>query len=440
MQKITGDKGVMESQVKVSCIMPTHNRSDLLVRALDSLMAQSLKEIEIIVVDDASTDDTPDIIKQRMQLDHRLHVVRNDENSGPAQSQNIGYGLAKGEYVIFLDSDDYFLHSMLEKAYTLANLYHSDLVVFDRILADNNQMPDIQKGIDQIHIALYEKGNRNAYITKLRNVPWNKLVAKKLLDEYCIQFQDLPAGNDIFYSYAVSLAASRTLITNEPLLVYFSNSDANISASAKAASCNEVFAFQKVFAFMQNIKVEEQIIVEMTDHAVRCITENANNRIRKFGRCDMNEKIASAKVFQEYIKSVAQRYPVHKQTRYFAAKLESGSDMLKNGQYRNYGKLAAVLCEIAGRIGIKIALWGCGKIGTEILYYMEEENCRVDYVIDQNEEKQGKNILGYTICSFHDIGTEVDVILVSTHKFIAEILELAKNKVVIDLCSYIQKM
>jgi hypothetical protein len=191
---------------------------------------------------------------------------------------------------------------------------------------------------------------------------------------------------------------------------------------------------------MQNIKVEEQIIVEMTDHAVRCITENANNRIRKFGRCDMNEKIASAKVFQEYIKSVAQRYPVHKQTRYFAAKLESGSDMLKNGQYRNYGKLAAVLCEIAGRIGIKIALWGCGKIGTEILYYMEEENCRVDYVIDQNEEKQGKNILGYTICSFHDIGTEVDVILVSTHKFIAEILELAKNKVVIDLCSYIQKM
>ena len=121
MQKITGDKGVMESQVKVSCIMPTHNRSDLLVRALDSLMAQSLKEIEIIVVDDASTDDTPDIIKQRMQLDHRLHVVRNDENSGPAQSRNIGYGLAKGEYVIFLDSDDYFLHSMLEKAYTLAN-------------------------------------------------------------------------------------------------------------------------------------------------------------------------------------------------------------------------------------------------------------------------------------------------------------------------------
>lgn len=430
----------MSSQVKVSCIMPTHNRSDLFVRALDSLMAQSLKEIEIIVVDDASTDDTPDIIKQRMQQDCRLLTVRNDHNAGPAKSRNAGYGLAKGEYIIFLDSDDYFLDTMLEKAYTLANLYQSDLVVFDRILAGNNQMPDIQKEIGQIHIALYEKGNRSTYITKLRNAPWNKLVAKKLIDEYHIQFQDLSAGNDIFYSYAVSLAARRTLITNEPLLVYFNNSSANISASAKAASCNEIFAFQKVFAFMQTVELEDQIIVEMTDHAVRCITENANNRIRKYGKCDMNEKIASAKVFQEYIKYVAQRYPVQKLTRYFAAKLESGSDLLITSQYRNYGKLAKVLCDIAKRIGIKIALWGCGKIGTEILYYMDEENCRVDYVIDQNKEKQGKNILGYTICSFYDIGTQVDVILVSTHKFIAEILELAQDKVVIDLCSYIQKM
>lgn len=191
---------------------------------------------------------------------------------------------------------------------------------------------------------------------------------------------------------------------------------------------------------MQEMEVEDQVIVEMTDHAVRCITENTNNRTRKFGKCDINEKIASAKEFQEYIKTTAQKYPVNKLTQYFAAKLESGSDMQKNSQYRNYGKLAKVLCDISKKMGIKTALWGCGKIGTEILYYMYEENCRVDYVIDQNKDKQGKNVLGYTIRSFHDICTEVDIILVSTHKFITEILEVAKDKVVIDLCSYIQKM
>lgn len=199
----------MDGQVKVSCIMPTHNRSDLLARALDSLFSQSLREIEIIVVDDASTDNTPDVIEQRMQMDQRLFAVRNDKNLGPAQSRNKGYRLAKGEYVIFLDSDDYFLNSMLEKAYALAKLYQSDLVVFDRILAKNNQIPDNPKDIDQIHIALYEKGDRKAYIMKLRNAPWNKLVSKNLIDEYHIQFQDLPAGNDIFYSYAVSLAKAQ---------------------------------------------------------------------------------------------------------------------------------------------------------------------------------------------------------------------------------------
>lgn len=430
----------MDGQIKVSCIMPTHNRSELLIRALDSLLSQSLREIEIIVVDDASTDHTPDVLAQRMQIDQRLIAVRNDKNLGPAESRNKGYAYAKGEYIIFLDSDDYFLDTMLEKAYTLASLYRCDLLVFDRILAQNEYETAPEKNADQFQIFLYEKGSRKKYISKLRNVPWNKLVKKNLIDQYQIRFQDLPAGNDIYYSYAVAIAAQRTLITYEPLMVYYINAANNISTSSKALNCNEVPAFQQVFQFMQTLKIEPGIEEEMIDHAVSLIVENANNRIRKYGNCDINEKVSEALFFREYLMQLKSNLHVGKTAQYFVAKLETGFDFNDFNRYENYGKLAKVFCEISEKTKARIALWGLGKIGTEILYYLAKEKCKLDIVIDQKKGKQGVQFLGYTARLYEEVCDEVDIVLVSTHKHINEILHMADDKVVIDLFSFANRI
>lgn len=426
----------MDNGIKVSCIMPTHNRSDLLARALDSLQAQSLKEIEIIVVDDASTDQTQDLLEERMKQDQRIIVLKNDENAGPAFSRNKGYQAAKGEFVIFLDSDDYFLPFMLERSYALAKLYQSELVVFERILAEDGQLPMIPDLTPAVNLKIYEKGSRKGYINRLRNAPWNKLVSKKLIDQYQIRFQDLPASNDIFYSYAAALSAARTLITSEPLIVYFSNASGNISTSEKAMCCNEVLAYQKVFAFMQSAEPEDEIAVEMIEHAIRNIVGNVNNRVRKFGRCDINEKIAKAQLFREYLEESTQRYQLEKMTQYFIAKMQTGSDMQRLGLYENYGKLVKAFCDMAVKINVKTALWGCGKIGTEILHYMEREEHKVDFIIDQNEEKQGTQFLGYQIKSYEEVSDQVDLILVSTHRFIDEIRQTAQEKAVIDLYNF----
>lgn len=426
----------MDQRIKVSCIMPTHNRSDLLARALDSLLAQSLKEIEIIVVDDASTDQTQDILAERMNSDPRVYTVKNDKNVGPALSRNKGYEAAKGEYIIFLDSDDYFLPFMLERTYALAKLYNCDLVVFERILAEDGQMPEIQNITSAMNLKLYEKGSRKAYINRLRNAPWNKLVSKKLMDQYQIRFQDLPASNDIFYSYAVALSAARTLITSEPLIVYFSNASGNISTSPKAMCCNEVLAYQKVFAFMRSIEPEDEIVVEMIEHAIRNIVGNVNHRVRKYGGCDINEKIAKAESFRDFLEHSMHKYRLEKMTQYFIAKIRTGSDMQRLGLYENYGKLVKAFCKMSAKINVKTALWGCGKIGTEILHYMDREDDKVDFVIDQNPEKQGTQFLGYQIHAYEEVCTQVDLILVSTHRFIEEITQIAQDKAVIDLYNF----
>lgn len=97
----------------VSVVIPTYNRSTLLVRAVESVLGQSFKDFEIIVVDDASTDDTYSVV--RSFRDPRIVYVRNDSNKGVSASRNVGISLSKGEFVAFLDSDDVWLPSKLDK-------------------------------------------------------------------------------------------------------------------------------------------------------------------------------------------------------------------------------------------------------------------------------------------------------------------------------------
>jgi len=97
----------------VSVIIPTHNRAEMLKRAVDSVLKQSYSNIEIIIIVDNCTDNTSEVITQLM--DKRIVVITLDENVGGAQARNIGIDNAKGEYFAFLDDDDEWYESKLSK-------------------------------------------------------------------------------------------------------------------------------------------------------------------------------------------------------------------------------------------------------------------------------------------------------------------------------------
>lgn len=102
------------SQSLVSVIMPTHNRSDLLPRACRSVLEQTYRDLELIIVDDASTDNTQEVASQLVRSDNRVRYIRNDANVGAPEARNIALTHAKGEYVAFLDDDDEWLPPKLE--------------------------------------------------------------------------------------------------------------------------------------------------------------------------------------------------------------------------------------------------------------------------------------------------------------------------------------
>ena len=103
----------MENNVKVSVIIPTYNRAQLIKNSIISVLNQTYKNLEVIVVDDASTDNTKTIIQQIN--DHRLKYIKNDTNLGPSQSRNNGIKSSSGEVIAFQDSDDEWCESKLEK-------------------------------------------------------------------------------------------------------------------------------------------------------------------------------------------------------------------------------------------------------------------------------------------------------------------------------------
>lgn len=117
---------------KVSVIIPVYNPGELLRNCLDSVINQSLANIEIICVDDGSTDNSLDILNEYAKKDSRIKIYTQN-NKGAGTARNKGIEKSNGEYIIFLDSDDWIEKDMCEQLYNHANKLGSDLVIFDSL-------------------------------------------------------------------------------------------------------------------------------------------------------------------------------------------------------------------------------------------------------------------------------------------------------------------
>lgn len=100
----------------VSIVMPTFNRAEYLSESIDSVLRQTYKDFELIIIDDGSTDSTPELMKYYKKLDKRIKYVRKEKNEGIAKARNLGISFAKGDYIAVHDSDDLMLPKKLTKS------------------------------------------------------------------------------------------------------------------------------------------------------------------------------------------------------------------------------------------------------------------------------------------------------------------------------------
>ncbi len=126
---------------KISVLVAVYNTASYLPKCLDSLLGQTLADIEVICVDDASTDGSTNILREYADTDNRIKIILQNENKGQAHARNVGLNFVKSDYVCFVDSDDWLADDALEQVYTAFSQPEVDSVLFRvvRYFTDNKQ-------------------------------------------------------------------------------------------------------------------------------------------------------------------------------------------------------------------------------------------------------------------------------------------------------------
>ncbi len=192
--------------IKVSCIVPVYNAQDYLFRSIYSLINQSLKEIEIILVNDGSTDESLTIMQKLQESDHRIKIL-SQNNSGSSISRNVGIAHCVGKYIFFLDVDDSIELKTLELLYNKAEKDKLDILIFDyqKIYANNSSSIKTRNmSENQIYSSHKEK---HEILSSSGVVVWNKLYLASLIKNNDIRFVPEIYYEDIPFFWSVMIQA-----------------------------------------------------------------------------------------------------------------------------------------------------------------------------------------------------------------------------------------
>ena len=177
---------------KVSVIVPAYNAGKYLKQCLDSLVIQTLSDIEIIIINDGSTDNSLNIIHTYLNKHPKLMILVNSQNQGVGQARNFGIDIASGEYICFLDSDDWLYEDSIEKMYTLAKEHNTQVVMCDL----QRRFGNIKKPSKNNNpSALIDFDKQPDYLFKVNPGLGNKMISRKLIGNLRmpnLKWEDLP--------------------------------------------------------------------------------------------------------------------------------------------------------------------------------------------------------------------------------------------------------
>lgn len=222
---------------KVSVIIPVYNVEEYLRECLDSVVNQTLKEIEIICVDDGSTDNSLEILKEYAKKDNRITVI-SQKNINAGVARNAGLAVAMGEFIGFIDSDDYISLEMYEKLYNKSKQEKLDICICRFLIKDEKKSKDIKdNGINLWCIKYFNQDKGGNIINQIQKpifqmtnpAPWNKIYNRQFLKDNKNLFQSVISTNDVaFTNMALCLSKSIGLIY-ENLYFYRINTNKSLT-------------------------------------------------------------------------------------------------------------------------------------------------------------------------------------------------------------------
>lgn len=234
---------------KVSIIIPVYNAQDYLERCLDSVINQTLKDIEIICINDCSKDSSLDILKKYSAYDDRIKVLDNKSNLGESKTRNRGISYAKGEYIAFLDNDDRVDLDFYEKLYEGAkqedaDIAKADVKIYDyshkNLLTGWSVNENIKEYNDKMYFSLYW---------------WTAIYRTQIIKENKIVLpEDMILGGDIVFLNKAVIKANRVVVVDDTYYHWLRRENSGDSKLLNDEKVSSVLkAYKLVLESMNNI-------------------------------------------------------------------------------------------------------------------------------------------------------------------------------------------
>jgi len=366
----------MKDNPIISVIVPVFNVEKYLPECLNSIINQTFKNIEIIVINDASSDNSLEIIKEFQKKDDRIILHNQTSNQGAAIARNKGIELAKGKYIEFLDSDDYFEKDLLEKMLNKIEEFNAEIAVCSAKKIDNygniterkNPNSPINTYLTPLNKPFSWSDFKDNFFSMLTPVPWNKLYLKSLITKNNICFPNLRICEDVAFCHCASVCAKKIIVFDDELINYRYNRPESHASFRGNFSIDVVKSCLELKEFLIEKKLYKQL--------EKAYFETLKNHIRwESGICNKEQNKNFLKEIKTYLN-------------------DELNDFIKTLE-----KDFVTFEDISKFIGDKkVFLWGASVYIRDILEFAPRIP-NILGIIDKNEAIQNTLISGYKVFS-----------------------------------------
>lgn len=245
---------------KVSVIIPVYNVESYLRQCLDSVVNQTLGDIEIICVDDCSTDGSLAILREYADKDRRVRVIANKINLHAGVCRNLGMEIASGTYLVFLDADDVFEAAMLEKMAAGMAAASGDICLcaadsFDTNTGVRTPMPWLLSAKKLPRKKVFSRVDCASVFSITSPAPWNKMFSRSFIEKRNLKFQDILRTNDLCFTMSALCLAER-IVAVPDVLVHYRKGMPN---SLQSRNCDTPALFAEALCALKERLVSEGI-------------------------------------------------------------------------------------------------------------------------------------------------------------------------------------
>ncbi len=282
---------------KVSVVVPVYNVEKYLKECIDSILNQTLEDIEIICVNDGSTDSSLDILNDYAKKDSRIIVI-NKSNSGYGHTMNMGLNAANGEYIGIIESDDFADKNMFKDLYKLAKEYDADIVKGDWYnYWSKNKFARKNNRISSAKAFKITNSKQDKSLLRINPSVWSAIYKKEFLNKYNIRFLETPGASyqDLAFSFKVFALAEKVILTDKAYLYYRQD---NMNSSVKSKTkvycvCDEYDEIDKFLEQYPDLKFEFKVQEEINRY---------NGYVSSVLRIDDSVKPEFIKIFSNHFK------------------------------------------------------------------------------------------------------------------------------------------